>query len=79
MKTVTEILNAIESLSERAGVKELRLLSNEVLHLRTSLSPDDRDHAEALLLKLDRLVSDQVVVPGDAASAPRFEQVAQAA
>jgi hypothetical protein len=79
MKTVTEILNAIESLSERAGVQELRLLSNEVLHLRTSLSPDDRDHAEALLLKLDRLASEQVVAADDAASAPPLERVAQAA
>jgi hypothetical protein len=43
-------------------------------------SPDDQEHADALLLKLDRLLSDQIVVVTDAgALAQGFQAVAQAA
>ncbi len=80
MRTATEILNAIEARAERAIVQELRLMKKEVLQRRPSLSPEDQDHADALLLKLDRLLSDQVVVATEAGVlAQGFPAVAQAA
>ena len=80
MRTATEILNAIEARAKRAIVQELRLMQKEVLQLRPSLSPQDQDHADALLLKLDRLLSDQVVVASEAGVlAQGFPAVAQAA
>ena len=80
MRSATEILNAIEARAQRAIVQELRLMKKEVLQLRPSLSPEDQDHADALLLKLDRLLSDQVVVATEAgAVAQGFQAVAQAA
>ena len=80
MRSATEILNAIEARAQRAIVQELRLMKKEVLQLRPSLSPEDRDHADALLLKLDRLLSDQVVVATEAGVlAQGFPAVAQAA
>jgi hypothetical protein len=66
MRSATEILNAIEARAQRAIVQELRLMKKEVLQLRPSLSPEDQDHADALLLKLGRLESDQIVVTTDA-------------
>ena len=80
MRSATEILNAIEARAQRAIVQELRLMKKEVLQLRPSLSPEDQDHADALLLKLDRLLSDQVVVATEAGVlAQGFPAVAQAA
>ena len=79
MITVTAILNAIEAHADRAIVQELRVIKKEVLQLRPSLNPDDQEHAEALLLKLDRLLSDQVVVTEAGALAQGFQAVAQAA
>ena len=80
MRTATEILNAIEARAQRAIVQELRLMKKEVLQLRPSLSPEDQEHADALLLKLDRLLSDQVVVATEAGVlAQGFPAVAQAA
>mgnify|MGYP001157861021 FL=1 len=80
MITITAILNAIEAHAERANVPELRLIKKEVEKLRPSLYPDDQEHADALLLKLDRLLSDQVVVATEAgALAQGFQAVAQAA
>lgn len=80
MKSATETLNAIEARTQRAIVQELRLMKNEVLQLRPSLSPEDQDHADALLLKMGRLESDQVVMVTDAGAREQgFQQVAQAA
>ncbi len=62
MITITAILNAIEAHADRAIVHELRIIKKEVEKLRPSLYPDDQDHAEALLLKLDRLIAEQIVV-----------------
>lgn len=64
MITITAILNAIEAHADRAIVHELRIIKKEVEKLRPSLYPDDQDHAEALLLKLDRLIAEQIVVAG---------------
>ncbi len=69
MITVTAILNAIEAHANRAIVQELR----------SSLRPDDQDQADALLLKLDRLISDQIVVADDVVVEQVFQQVAQTA
>jgi hypothetical protein len=80
MRTATEILNAIEARAERAIIQELRLMKKEVLQLRPSLSREDQDHADALLLKLGRLESDQIVVATDAGAREQgFQAVAQAA
>lgn len=61
MRITTEILNTLEVRAERAIVQELRLLKKEVLQRRSFLDPDDQRHADALLLKLDRLESCQTV------------------
>ncbi len=80
MRTVTETLNAIEAHAECAIVQELLRMKKEVQLLRPSLCPDDQEHANALLLKLERLVSEQmVVIPNDAALEERFQPAAQAA
>ena len=80
MRSATEILNAIEARAQRAIVQELRLMKKEVLQLRPSLSPQGQDHADALLLKLGRLESDQVFLTADAGVLEQgFQAVAQAA
>ena len=80
MITITAILNAIEAHAERAIVPELRLIKKEVEKLRPSLYPDDQDHADALLLKLVRLESDQMFLTADAGVLDQgFQAVAQAA
>jgi len=79
MITVTAILNAIEAHADRAIVQELRVIKKEVLQLRPSLNPDDQEHAEALLLKLDRLLSDQLVIANELAPDQGRQPVAQVA
>lgn len=79
MITVTKILNAIEAHADCATVQELRAMKREVLQLRPSLGPDDQDHADALLLKLGRLVSEQVVVADDVILEQGFQPLAQVA
>ena len=55
-------------------------MKKDVLQLRSSLSAEDRDHADALLLKLGRLESDQIVMATDADALEQgFQAVAQAA
>ena len=80
MRSATEILNAIEARAQRAIVQELRLMKKDVLQLRPALSPEDQGHADALLLKLGRLESDQIVMATDAGALEQgFQAVAQAA
>lgn len=80
MRTVTEILNAIEAHAECAIVQELLRMKKEVRQLHPSLCPDDQEHANALLLKLERLLSEQmVIVSDDAALEECFQPAAQAA
>ena len=79
MITVTAILNAIEDHANRAIVQELRLIKKEVEKLRPSLRPDDQDHADALLLKLERLISDQIVVADEMALEEVFQPLVQTA
>lgn len=55
MTTITETLCAIERRAERAIVLELRLMTQEILAMRTQLTLEDRTRADALLLKLDCL------------------------
>ena len=52
---ISEILHGIERRAERAVVHELRLITQEILSMRTHLSIEHRAHADALLLKLDHL------------------------
>lgn len=80
MRTVTEILNAIEAHAEFAIIQELIRMKKEVRQLLPSLYPDDQEHANALLLKLERLLSEQmVVVADDVSHEERFQPAAQAA
>lgn len=79
MITVTAILNAIEAHADSAIVQELRIIKKEVLQLRPYLNPDDQEHAAALLLKLDRLLSDQVVIADEMAPDQELRPVAQVA
>jgi len=61
MTTINETLCAIERRAERAIVQELRLMTQEILAIRTQLTLGDRAHADALLLKLDYLERCQCV------------------
>lgn len=78
MITITAILNAIEAHADNAAVQQLRIMKNELERLRPSLCPDDQEHADGLLLKLDRLISDQIVVP-DAVTSERVPRPAMQA
>jgi len=71
MPTISEILCAFEVKAERAIVQELRLMTQEILHMRAHLSLGDRAHADALLLKLDHLERSQQLryAPADGAPA----------
>jgi hypothetical protein len=55
-------LQAIERRAERAIVQELRILLDEVLALRPMLNVEDRAYADGLLMKLDRLIREQILV-----------------
>lgn len=61
MTTAADTLRTIELNAERAIVQELRIMIRDVLDLRPSLGLEDRNHADVLLLKLDRLTRDQLV------------------
>ncbi len=61
MATAADTLHAIEARAERAIVQKLRLIKQEILGLRSRLVPDDRTHADAVLLKRHRLESEQIV------------------
>jgi hypothetical protein len=73
MNSPAEILRALEARSERAIVQELRLMVKEVRAMRSSLTPEDRAHADALLLKLGRL-EDAQRVAGVSADKPSLQQ-----
>jgi hypothetical protein len=60
---------AIESAAPRASVVQLRADIARVSADRPALDPDDRQHADALLLKLERLLRDQLVDPAPTESA----------
>jgi hypothetical protein len=70
MTTIAETLRAIEARAERAIVQELRQMAQDVLAMRPLLLPRERDHADALMLKLLHLASAQLVAPANAANAP---------
>lgn len=59
MPTATEVLCAMESAARSAPVQELRLMICRTLLLRPGLRVDDREYADALLLKLQHLVCEQ--------------------
>ena len=61
MTTAADTLRTIEMNAERTIVQELRIMIRDVLDLRPSLEHQDRDHADDLLLKLDRLAREQWV------------------
>ena len=61
MTTAADALRTIEMNAERAIAQELRIMIRDVLGLRPSLGLEDRNHADVLLLKLDRLARDQWV------------------
>ncbi|NTV70041.1 MAG: hypothetical protein HGA71_07855 [Azonexaceae bacterium] len=79
MITITAILNAIEAHAENAAVQELRVIKKEIERLRPSLCLDDQEHADGLLLKLDRLISEQIVVADDVTRERIFQSAMQAA
>ena len=70
MTSIADTLRAIEARAERAIVQELRLMTQEILTMRTLLVLQDRNHADALLLKLDRLAQDQTVTPVSTTDTP---------
>ena len=70
MTTATETLRIIETSAERAVVQELRILIRNVQALRPALEHDDREYADGLLLKLDRLAHDQLVDSAHSAGTP---------
>lgn len=79
MPHITDILCAIEHRAERAIVQELRLMTQEILAMRTHLTLDHRAHADALLLKLDHLERCQQVEAVTRAAAAEVASAAGAA
>lgn len=67
MTSTIQTLCAIEARAERAIVQELRLMMQDILAIRTALVLQERSHADALLMKLDRLATDQQASPVPAA------------
>ncbi|MDE2300269.1 MAG: hypothetical protein KGK18_19135 [Burkholderiales bacterium] len=63
MASTADTLRAIELRAERAIARELHSMMREILGLRTQLVLEDRAHADALLMKLDHLHSQQVAAP----------------
>jgi hypothetical protein len=61
MSLLSDRLCAAELNAECAGIQELRMRMYEVIALRSELVGDDLDHANALLMKLSRLISEQSV------------------
>ena len=81
MTSIADTLRAIEARAERAIVQELRLMTQDILAMRTALVLEERSHADALLLKLDRLAQEQMVTSATGNDAPallmpslRFEE-----
>lgn len=70
MTTAADTLRTIEARAERAIVQELRLMTQEILGLRTQLVLQERAHADALLLKLDHLERGQSALPADGSGMP---------
>lgn len=66
----TETLRSIEAGAERAIVQELKIMQQQVLALCPSLNMEDRAYADGLLLKLDRLIDDQLVLPQRGSARP---------
>lgn len=72
MTSIAETLRAIEARAERAIVQELRLMTQNILTMRTVLVLEDRRHADALSLKLDRLAQNQMMAPMRTTETPAF-------
>lgn len=70
--TAADTLRAIEARAERAIVQELRLMTHEILGMRTQLVLEDRAHADSLLMKLDHQECAQTVAPADPSSVPTY-------
>lgn len=70
--TAADTLRAIEARAERAIVQELRLMTHEILGMRTQLVLEDRAHADSLLMKLDHQECAQTVAPADSSSVPTY-------
>lgn len=68
--TASDTLRLIEQRAERAIAQELQLMTQQILDMRHALVLDDRAHADALLMKLDRLIDDQVIRPCAAPELP---------
>jgi hypothetical protein len=69
MATIAETLRAIEARAERAIVQELRQMAKDVLAMRPLLLKLERNHADALMLKLLRLARTRLVAPVNPSSA----------
>lgn len=70
MASIAETLRAIEVRAERAIVQELRQMAKDVLAMRPLLLPRERNHADALMLKLLHLARAQVVAPVSGTNVP---------
>ena len=69
--TAFQILRSIEVDAECANVQQIKSYIARIRPALPGLVIDDREYAEALLLKLERLLSDQMVtatLPGDVAA-----------
>ena len=59
------MLRSVEIGGERAGVQQLNRMMAEIRLCRPLLAAEDREYADALLLKLDHLRRDQLVAAHD--------------
>ena len=63
-----QILRSIEIDAERANVQQINSYIARIVAALPGLVIDDREYAQSLLLKLDRLLSDQMItatIPGN--------------
>ena len=72
MASIADTLRAFEARAERALVQELRQMARDILAMRPLLLRHERDHADALMLKLLRQARDQLVTPASVSGAPAF-------
>ena len=72
MASIADTLRAFEARAERAFVQELRQMAREILAMRPLFLRHERDHADALMLKLLRQARDQLVTPASASGTPTF-------
>ena len=59
----TQALRLIEARTEGAIVQELRIMMQQVVSIRPLLSTENQAYADRLVLKMNRMIDDQLAQP----------------